>query len=170
MENKRRADELAAVSGPAAGEVYALPAPGQRMVLGRGGECDAILLDGELSRMHLIVESAGDSRGDIIIRDLGSKNGTFIQRPMRSGQPGQPEPKFRLEAQVGHILEPGGRLFLGASVLHYRHPAACSDDRGTGALAPPLQHRTAVEIAVQGVAWLILTCAAAAFLWLLAPL
>ena len=173
--------ELAAESGPAAGEVYALPASGRRLLVGRGDQCDIVVLDTELSRVHLAIDGTSDRSGPTVVRDLGSKNGTFVRHPTPEGQL---SPKIRLVPRIGHSLEPGARLVLGASVLHYRGPElgsqpsprspreaaserpfanAAESDR---AAAP--SSRAPVESIAALIAWLVLAGAAAALLWLAA--
>lgn len=65
---------LAIVAGPGRGNLYHLDRP--RVVLGRAGAGAAIELeDREVSRSHAAVECHGDR---IVLRDLRSRNGTFV--------------------------------------------------------------------------------------------
>jgi DNA-binding CsgD family transcriptional regulator len=61
-----------------------------RFILGRSSECDIVILDATVSRQHaeILVE-----RGAVSIRDLGSRNGTYVddeaareKTPVRCGQ------------------------------------------------------------------------------------
>ncbi|MFP6808104.1 MAG: FHA domain-containing protein [Pseudomonadales bacterium] len=63
---------LVAGSGPEKGQVIAIM---DRVEIGRALECDISILEPALSRKHAELELVGD---DLIIRDLGSVNGTFV--------------------------------------------------------------------------------------------
>ena len=63
---------LAVLQGKASGEIFPISKP--RMILGRA-DCDIVLDDPECSREHAVVEVLGSR---VVIRDLGSTNGTFV--------------------------------------------------------------------------------------------
>lgn len=63
---------LAVLRGKASGEIFPISKP--RMTLGRA-DCDIVLDDPECSREHAVVEVLGSR---VVIRDLGSTNGTFV--------------------------------------------------------------------------------------------
>ena len=63
---------LAVLQGKASGEIFPVSKP--RMTLGRA-DCDIVLDDPECSREHAVVEVLGSR---VVIRDLGSTNGTFV--------------------------------------------------------------------------------------------
>ena len=63
---------LRGVSGPYFGKVIAIHG---RLAIGRGGDCDLVLDEPEMSRRHAMIEI---SAGEIYLRDLGSANGTFV--------------------------------------------------------------------------------------------
>ncbi len=63
---------LAVLQGKASGEIFPISKP--RMTLGRA-DCDIVLDDPECSREHAVVEVLGSR---VVIRDLGSTNGTFV--------------------------------------------------------------------------------------------
>src|SRR5439155_26140433 len=48
---------------------------GARVVLGRGEDCDTVLLGAEVSRYHAEIVRNGPIA---ILRDLGSRNGSFV--------------------------------------------------------------------------------------------
>ncbi len=63
---------LAVLQGKASGEIFPISKP--RVILGRA-DCDIVLDDPECSREHAVVEVLGSR---VVIRDLGSTNGTFV--------------------------------------------------------------------------------------------
>jgi predicted Zn finger-like uncharacterized protein len=63
---------LAVIQGPTTGQIYQIGKT--RTTLGRSG-CDINLNDPECSRQHAVVEIFGER---IVLRDLDSTNGTFI--------------------------------------------------------------------------------------------
>ena len=75
---------VAGIEGPAlvvrsgggrSGEVFSLHA--ERTTIGRSPDCDIFLDDVTVSRRHAVVTEAG---GRFVIEDLGSLNGTFLNR------------------------------------------------------------------------------------------
>jgi hypothetical protein len=64
---------LAVIQGPATGQIFQITKT--RTTLGRTG-CDVNLNDPECSRQHAVVEIFGER---IILRDLDSTNGTFVE-------------------------------------------------------------------------------------------
>ena len=63
---------LAVLLGKASGEIFPVSKP--RMTMGRA-DCDIVLDDPECSREHAVIEVLGSR---VVIRDLGSTNGTFV--------------------------------------------------------------------------------------------
>lgn len=63
---------LAVLQGQDNGRIFVIDRP--RTVLGRG-EADIVVNDSEVSRQHAAIEVHG---GRIVIRDLGSTNGVFV--------------------------------------------------------------------------------------------
>ncbi len=61
--------------GGRAGEVFALQ--GARTTVGRSPDCDIFLDDVTVSRRHAVITEEG---GRFVIEDLGSLNGTFLNR------------------------------------------------------------------------------------------
>ena len=73
-------------------------------VVGRSEECDLQIEDASLSRKHALLLV---SEGTVIVRDLGSKNGTFVDNePLAGERRVTPANRlrfgFRVEAQLGH--------------------------------------------------------------------
>ncbi len=61
-------------TGAASGRAYPVPYPHGRLVLGRGADCDLVLLDPDLSRQHAAIEITPETT---VLVDLDSKNGTY---------------------------------------------------------------------------------------------
>lgn len=64
---------LAAIQGPATGQIFQITKT--RTTIGRTG-CDFNINDPEASRQHAVVEIVGER---VVLRDLDSTNGTFIE-------------------------------------------------------------------------------------------
>ena len=77
------------------------PLGDQPITLGRGTECDLVLADERASRMHCGIRRWD---GDFYLKDLDSKNGTFV-----NGQ--------RIDGLVK--LSPGDRIRVGALVFSF---------------------------------------------------
>src|SRR5207248_3941420 len=75
------------------------PLPGEKeIVIGRGGELDIVLVEDMVSRKHAKITTQG---GKIVIQDLGSTNGTFVN--------GEKIKRARLKE--------GDRVLIGTSIL-----------------------------------------------------
>jgi hypothetical protein len=85
------------ISGKYQGGEFPLPG-GQEIVIGRGGELDIVLVEDMVSRKHAKIVTAD---GKIVIQDLGSTNGTFVN--------GEKIRKARLKE--------GDRVLIGTSIL-----------------------------------------------------
>ena len=66
--------KLSVMSGPDSGQT--LEVSGDKVLIGRGGECDLTLNDPEVSRQHASLKPLPNGRAEIT--DLGSGNGTLI--------------------------------------------------------------------------------------------
>jgi pSer/pThr/pTyr-binding forkhead associated (FHA) protein len=91
---------LEIVEGPGAGRQLTLE---RAVVIGRGADVDLTLEDGQVSRHHAKVSPAAD--GSAVVEDLGSANGTFVNRNELHGQA---------------RLDPGDELLVGVTVLELR--------------------------------------------------
>ncbi|MBN1955112.1 MAG: FHA domain-containing protein [Anaerolineae bacterium] len=58
---------------------------GESMLIGRGSDCDITLPKRQVSRHHARIERRSD--GFFVLRDLGSKNGTYVNGEEVSGPP-----------------------------------------------------------------------------------
>lgn len=87
---------LLQLSGPHKGELIAVSKP--RVVLGRaGGNADALLDDPEISRAHAAFECYGPR---MLVRDLGSRNGTFVREQKVETAPLEDHSEFRIGGTV----------------------------------------------------------------------
>ncbi|HXU62234.1 MAG TPA: GGDEF domain-containing protein, partial [Polyangia bacterium] len=87
---------LVVIAGPSFGEMHRIQ--GERCVLGRGDSAAVRLMDDGISREHAAVERDG---GKMILRDLGSTNGTFCNG-------------IRVEQRE---LADGDKISIGASTI-----------------------------------------------------
>lgn len=85
------------ISGKYQGGEYPLPAE-KEIVIGRGGELDIVLVEDMVSRKHAKITT---QQGKIVIQDLGSTNGTFVN--------GEKIKRARLKE--------GDRVLIGTSIL-----------------------------------------------------
>jgi pSer/pThr/pTyr-binding forkhead associated (FHA) protein len=69
-----QADRLVLMAGPGAGQEFELN--GDRMVLGRGEECDVSINHPSVSRVHAEIRRLGEGRYEFV--DLGSANGVRV--------------------------------------------------------------------------------------------
>jgi hypothetical protein len=81
---------LAVLQGKDSGRIFLVDKP--RMVLGRG-EADIILNDTEISRQHAAIEVHG---ARVVLRDLGSTNGIFVNEVKVSQSEIENRTEFRL--------------------------------------------------------------------------
>ena len=94
----------------------------RRVAIGRGRECELPLFSDSASRRHAEVYAEGE---DFLVRDLGSKNGTFLN--------GEPVDRPR-------TLRPGDRIGVGANVITF-----CRVESSlSGFLSDPAGHETMV--------------------------
>jgi hypothetical protein len=110
--------------GPTAssiGSSRALPPPEATLVIGRGDEAGWVILDEDLSRMHVEIRRGWDG---VTIRDLDSKNGTRVGG-VAVGDP--------IELHDGALVE------LGNIALRFRDPAE-RHLRGESRQATPRSH------------------------------
>jgi pSer/pThr/pTyr-binding forkhead associated (FHA) protein len=97
-------------------------APGARVAIGRGKECGLTVCTDDASRRHAEVYEEG---GNFLVRDLGSKNGTFVNGELVGGP---------------RALEPGDRIGVGSSQITF-----CRVDASLESfLANPAGHETVV--------------------------
>jgi hypothetical protein len=91
---------VALVSGGGKGEAVALAQP--RLTIGRtGGGADLQVPDPDVSRTHAVVECHGPR---IVLRDLGSRNGTFVGADRISQRDVEDRTEFRVGATTLVVL------------------------------------------------------------------
>jgi len=100
MQEHANSPLLVVYKGALAGKRW--PVRGEPITLGRAQDCDIVLPGRQISRYHARIEQ--DEAG-FIIRDLGSKNGTFVNGEAVRGQP------YRLrdgdEIELANVLQMG---------------------------------------------------------------
>ncbi len=89
---------------------------GDRFVIGREEGADLVLPDDEVSREHAFIKMLPDGRAEI--RDMGSRNGTYVNGERISG---------------AKVLEGGEELKLGTTVISASRPGAGAETRLAGA-------------------------------------
>lgn len=117
MGTAKHAPLLHVVRGPRAGAFFALP-PG-RTTLGRGSDCDIVLVQNTVSRYHATLSRVG---GEIVLTDGGSLNGMYVNR----------------HPTVRAVLAEGDEIRIGATRLLFhdqRSPAARVPD-GAATIGP----------------------------------
>ncbi|MCE9624519.1 MAG: FHA domain-containing protein [Deltaproteobacteria bacterium] len=91
------------LNGVAAGKKLLIPDTKQEVVIGRDSNADLIIDENVISRLHVKMERKW---GGIVIVDLQSKNGTFVNND-------------RVEEK---LLRDGDKIMLGTVKLLYRNP------------------------------------------------
>jgi len=94
---------LEVLNGSLAGTRTPLPENKPEFIIGRGESCDLTISENVLSRSHAKFEPKW---GGIVVNDLGSKNGTFV-----NNEPIQEK-----------LLRDGDRVMLGTIKILYRNP------------------------------------------------
>jgi predicted Zn finger-like uncharacterized protein len=89
---------LAILQGSDAGQIFPLEKP--VVVIGRS-EADLVLNDTEVSRRHAQIELKG---GAVILRDLKSTNGTYVNEQRISMQPLDNQAEFRVGATTIMVI------------------------------------------------------------------
>ncbi len=108
------------ISGKYQGGEYPLPSE-REIVIGRGGELDIVLVEDMVSRKHAKITT---QQGKIVIQDLGSTNGTFVN--------GEKIKRARLKE--------GDRVLIGTSILKLIAEADANDEN-VGATKEELNQR-----------------------------
>jgi hypothetical protein len=88
----RRRLSLAVLEGQDSGHIYSIDRP--RTIIGRG-EADIVINDSEISRQHAAIEVQGPR---VVVKDLGSTNGVFVNDVKVSQAEIENRAEFRLGA------------------------------------------------------------------------
>jgi predicted component of type VI protein secretion system len=73
MDNAKSKPALIAVEGELGGHQWVVHGP--ELIIGRGGNCDIVLPEQQVSREHVRI---WEDQGRYLVQDLGSKNGTHV--------------------------------------------------------------------------------------------
>lgn len=115
---------LTIVAGPGSGRGFILPLG--PTVLGRGQDADVVLADSSVSRRHAELD-AGAAK--VVIRDLGSSNGTFVNGARLTGST---ELHDGDEVRVGSVVLRSGGVVAGVSVSRQSAAGAEPQPGSTG--------------------------------------
>jgi pSer/pThr/pTyr-binding forkhead associated (FHA) protein len=143
---------LVVLNGPSTGQSVDVPLPPARLVVGRGETCDLFLSDADLSREHAEVRADLDG---VILRDLGSKNGTrvndrpVVERRLRDGDElrfGRTVVLFEdpMEARIGEISD------APEAEVETPSPSPPAEPEPTPPPAPPEAAATVAEATSRG--------------------
>lgn len=110
--------------GPRAGSKRALEPPESTLVIGRGDEAMWVILDRDLSKLHVEIRRNWDG---VRVVDLGSKNGTRVDG---------------IEVREAELRD-GSTVELGNVTLRYRDPA----ERHLGAAPAPVRVEATARVA-----------------------
>ncbi len=100
---------LTFLSGPALGKE--IPLIHRQLTLGRGDGCDVVIPDPSVSRKHLqiscrkIVKGSEQPALRVVLRDLGSRNGTMVN----------------YASIQSAVLKPGDKVIIGRVILKFDH-------------------------------------------------
>lgn len=101
--DRENAPSLEVLEGPQAGLRFVLEAKNQDVAIGRDPACEFVIDSNVISRKHSRIEKRFDT---VILHDLKSKNGTFVNR----------------ERVTSKHLQDGDILHLGTLPLSFRNP------------------------------------------------
>lgn len=114
---------LRGVSGAAFGKTYPVPGP---VVIGRQQDCDISIPSEEISRRHAQVKPTADG---LMVEDLGSANGTFINGKRVQAGLMRPGEELRLDAIRFLLVAPGMEMPSGQQRIPVPAAAAGSPSR-----------------------------------------
>lgn len=101
------------------GSVRRFDLTGDRVTVGRSATSDVVLDDGQTSRVHAVLEQFA---GAWVVRDVGSRNGTFVNGRAVDGQAG---------------LRDGDELRVGRTVFVMRAPEEPTSEPTERVTLPP---------------------------------
>lgn len=124
--DRENAPSIEVLEGPEAGKLFALEEKNQDVVIGRDPACEFVIDSNVISRKHVRIEKRFDT---VIIHDLDSKNGTFVNR----------------ERVKEKRLQDGDIIHLGTLALSFKNPQELSFD-----FEPPQVKKAAAEARTSG--------------------
>jgi len=107
--DRENAPSLEVIEGPQAGLLFAFEEKNQDVVIGRDPACEFVIDTNVISRKHARIEKRFDA---VIIHDLDSKNGTFVNR----------------EKVQEKRLQDGDIVHLGTLAMSFKNPQELSFD------------------------------------------
>lgn len=107
--DRENAPSLEVIEGPQTGQHFVLEEKNQDVVIGRDPACEFVIDSNVISRKHARIEKRFDT---VIVHDLGSKNGTFVNREKVSEK----------------RLQDGDIIHLGTLALSFKNPQELSFD------------------------------------------
>ncbi|PZQ18576.1 MAG: hypothetical protein DI564_04585 [Rhodanobacter denitrificans] len=134
---------LRGVSGPTFGKAFAIHGT---MTIGRQADCDITVATEEISRHHARVQATADG---LLVEDLGSANGTYINGKRVQGGLLRTGEELRLDTVRFLLLTPGAELNPGTAAA----ASAAAPEAQTGS-------RTGLVVAIVIVALAALAAAA----------
>lgn len=108
------------------------------LVVGRSASCEWCLEDHMLSRTHFVVAPAGAGRH--VLRDLGSRNGVFLDGERVAGE---------VELRPGAVVRAGGCLFVMVEDLGRLGPPDADEDVAMGGRFHTWALRRALRVAAR---------------------
>jgi pSer/pThr/pTyr-binding forkhead associated (FHA) protein len=107
--DRENAPSLEVIEGPQTGQHFVLEEKNQDVVIGRDPACEFVIDSNVISRKHARIEKRFDT---VVVHDLGSKNGTFVNRERVSEK----------------RLQDGDIVHLGTLALSFKNPQELSFD------------------------------------------
>jgi pSer/pThr/pTyr-binding forkhead associated (FHA) protein len=107
--DRENAPSLEVIEGPQTGQHFVLEEKNQDVVIGRDPACEFVIDSNVISRKHARIEKRFDT---VIVHDLGSKNGTFVNR----------------EKVAEKRLQDGDIIHLGTLAISFKNPQELSFD------------------------------------------
>ena len=107
--DRENAPSLEVIEGPQTGQHFVLEEKNQDVVIGRDPACEFVIDSNVISRKHARIEKRFDT---VIVHDMDSKNGTFVNR----------------EKVKEKRLQDGDILHLGTLALSFKNPQDLSFD------------------------------------------
>jgi phage tail-like protein len=121
------------INGPRGSRIYRLP-PGET-IIGSSPSADVFLPDARVTGAHARITLSGN---EILLTDLGSRNGTYLDKARKESEtgsaPGAGDP-FKLIVPLRYELAPGDRIQVGLTELWLDEDAGPAWRQGAPALA-----------------------------------